>query len=485
MSSTQLLWGKLFTLLPPKPTFLSSILIFEIGSAVSGAAPSSAVFIFGRAVAGLGAAGMMNGAIVLIVRTVPLRKRPVAQGGLGAVFGVASIVGPVLGGVFAERVSWRWCFYVNLPCGAVSAILVLWMLRGIAEGGMGASSTGDLGLEGGSANWAAKLKASLLKLDPLGTILFISSIVCLLLALQWGGTTYSWSNWRLILLLVLFPVLLLAFVLIQILRPETATLPLRIVTQRSIASSLLFTSTSQASMLVITYFIPLFFQALKRYAPLSSGLATLPTILSLVVGTIIAGGLVQRLGYPAPFMYISAILASIGGGLISTWKIGVPRSMWIGSQVLFGLGIGMGMQQPSMTAQIVLEKLDVPTGVALMFFGQNLGGAVFVAVAQNLVVDDLAAKLGRIAGLEISKSDVVQMGATKIIEAVPEELRTVALQFYRGSVQRAFYLGVGLAAFSVVGALGVEWRSVKEAETEAETAPEGGNLNKPGMVKGD
>ena len=458
----QLFWGRLYTLsaalsLPkpfdsPKAILLSAIVVFEVGSAICGAAASSSMFIVGRAVAGLGSAGMMNGAIVVMIAVVPLRKRPLLQGLIGAVFGVASVVGPLLGGAFTEKASWRWCFYINLPLGAVVIAILVVVLRL-------PSSKKD-----NNPNAERKSVGQLLtSLDPVGLVTFMPSIVCLLLALQWGGTTYAWSNWRIILLLVLFPLLFAVFVATQILRPETATLPMRILAQRSISLSFLYTFSSQAAMLVVTYYIPLFFQAIKSFSPLDSGLATLPFLLSLVIGSIIAGGLVQRIGYPAPFMIASAVLGSVGAGLISTWQVDVDRSMWIGFQVLFGFGIGIGMQQPSMMAQIVLPKIDQPTGVALMFFGQNLGGAIFVSVAQNIFTDALASKLSSIPGLQLGKAAIVQMGATSIKEMVPQQYLGLVLEGYRDALRSAFLVGTGLVAVSMIGAALIEWRSTKKS----------------------
>lgn len=304
------------------------------------------------------------------------------------------------------------------------------------------------------------------KLDPIGTTLFLPSTVCLLLALQWGGTTYAWSSWRIILLLVLSAILFISFLAIQIYMPNTATLPTRILTHRTIASSFLFALTSQAAMILITYYIPLFFQALKSFSPTQSGYATIPFILSLVLGTIFAGALVQAIGYPAPFMLLSAVIFSLGIGLLTTWPVNVHPSVWIGYQVLAGFGVGIGMQQPGLNAQIVLSQEDNPTGVSLMMFAQNFGGAVFLSVGQNVFTDELARGLGGVEGLRVGREEVVRMGAISIRKLVPEEAMGVFLECYSGAVRGAMYVALGLACCSAVGALLVEWKSVKAGKED-------------------
>lgn len=433
----QLIFGRIYTFYSPKTVFLSCIFLFEVGSAICGAAPTSIVFILGRAIAGAGSAGVSSGTIVIVMHTVPLEKRPIFQGLIGAVFGVASVIGPLLGGVFTQNMSWRWCFYINLPIGTVS-VLILFFILHLPE----------------QTEPTPSLKQQLSKLDPLGTLFFLPAIVSLLLALQWGGSTYAWSNARIIVLLIVFAVLFAIFIAIQAWKQDTATIPLRIVKQRSITFALIFTFCSSSAMMVLVYYIPLWFQAIKGVSAVQSGIDSIPSILALVVGSIFAGGVVQKIGYYTPFMLTSSALMAIGAGLVSTWQVDTGHAKWIGYQVLFGIGIGIGMQQPGMSAQVVLERKDAPTGISLMFFSQNLGGAVFVSVAQNVFASRLIQNLSHIAKLDAAT--IVNSGATYLRNVVQPALLPTVLKAYNQAIRGAFYIGISMACASLIGAAGME-----------------------------
>jgi hypothetical protein len=173
-SAFQLMYGKLYTFFSIKTVFLTAIALFEVGSAICGAAPNSVALIVGRAVAGLGSAGIMSGAIVILIYSVPLHKRPLYQGLFGAIFGLSSVVGPLLGGAFTSKVTWRWCFYINLPFGGVAVVLLFFLLD-IPE----------------REETKKSLGSKLAQLDAFGTAAFLPGVICLLLALQWGGSKYS------------------------------------------------------------------------------------------------------------------------------------------------------------------------------------------------------------------------------------------------------------------------------------------------------
>ncbi|KAF2421041.1 MFS multidrug transporter [Tothia fuscella] len=443
-----LIYGRVYTFYSTKWTFLSGIFLFEVGSAICGAAPSSTVLIVGRAIAGFGSSGIFTGAINIMINTVPLHKRPLYQGLFGACFAVASVAGPLMGGAFTDsKATWRWCFYINLPLGAVTIIALIFLLQLNEK-------------EKVEMTFTEKLR----HLDPIGTLFFLPSIICLLLALQWGGTHYAWGSWRIVVLLVVFAVLMVGFIVIQVLHKDTtATIPARIITQRSVMFGSIYTFFSGSAFMVSVFYLPLWFQAIKGASAVRSGIMSIPLILSLVVAAMLAGAMVQRFGYYTPFMYAGATIMSIGAGLVTTFKTDTGHQKWIGYQILLGLGIGMGMQQSNLAVQTVLHHRDIPTGSAIMFFWQSLGGTIFVSVGQNLFLDKFISQLSLLPKGIIDPRQLMSIGATDIRNVVPKDnLDEVISAYNYALVKGPLLAGVICASLAIIGALGMEFRSTKE-----------------------
>lgn len=461
--SFQLIMGRVYTFYNPKWVFINSIALFEIGSAICGAAPNSTAFIIGRAVAGTGSSGIFSGAMIIIMNLVPLHKRPILQGFMGAVFGISSVLGPLMGGAFTTKVTWRWCFYINLPVGgfAVAILVLILHIPGAKKAG---------------TPWRQQVA----QLDPIGTISFVSGIVCLLLALQWGGSTYAWGNGRVVALLVLFVVCISVFLGVQIWKKEAATVPPRIVMQRSIAAGMWSQFCVGSAMMTMVYYVPIWFQAIRDVSAIKSGIDILPLILALVVSSIFAGFLVNKIGYYTPFMIANGVLMSIGAGLITTWTPDTMHAKWIGYQFLFGFGLGMGMQQASLAAQAVLSRKDAPIGVALVMFCQQFGGAIFVSVGQSVFTNELIKGLRNVAG--ISSAVVVNTGATSIRNVVdPSNLRGV-LVAYNGALTKTFTVSLALSCLSIIGSLCIEWKNIKPPKKQAGEVEKNESCKEEGRV---
>ncbi|KAI9878064.1 MAG: hypothetical protein M1830_002013 [Pleopsidium flavum] len=446
----QLLYAKFYTFFNVKTVFLVALSIFEVGSLVCGVAPTSTALIVGRAVAGVGSAGLFTGATTAVAQVAPMGSRPVIIGIIGGLFGFCSIIGPLLGGALTDRATWRWCFYINLPIGAVTAIGILIFLHV------------DQQLEKVDGGAIARI----MRFDPLGNVLFICAVICLLLALQWGGTTYDWSNGRIIALFVLFAVLFIAFVAMQVWQGENATIPSRVARQRTIRFGALFALCIGSTVFIMVYYLPIWFQAIHGDDAVTSAVHLLPLILSQLAGTIVAGGMTTRIGYYMPFVWASVVFMPIGAGLLTTCYVGIPAGRWIGYQILFGLGLGFGFQQANVAAQASLPLKDIPTGVAVVFSAQFLGGAVFVSVGENVFTNRLRSNIAALKIPEFGPALAVRVGATELRDVVPPAYLHDVLVAYNGAIVRAFQVALILSCLTVLGASGMEWRSIKRKKSE-------------------
>ncbi|KAG9781340.1 MFS transporter, partial [Aureobasidium melanogenum] len=408
-TALQLFFGRMYTFYSPKWIFLTLVFVFEIGSAVCGAAPSSLAFILGRAISGIGAGGIFNGSMIIMI----------------------------------------WCFYINLPIGACVLVFLFLVVE-----------------ETEPARGGLTLKEKLNHLDIPGTLVFVPCMVCLLLALQWGGQDYAWSSGRVIALLVVFGVLLIAFVAIQFWRQDNGTVPPRIAKQRTVASAAWIAFCLGSTFLLIVYYLSIWFQAIKGDSAITSGYSTLPSLLSLVIASILSGAFISRLGYYNPSIIACTILMPIGTGLLCLFTPHTRHPMWIGSQFLFGFGAGLGLQQTNIAAQTVLSKADAPTGMSFVFFAQGLGGAISVSVGQNILTSQLIKKLSALGG--ISPHQVVSTGATQLRDIFPKQQLPAVIEAYNDSLVIVFYAALAYACAALLGIFTLEWKTVKKPTTKDE-----------------
>jgi MFS family permease len=235
--SLTLIFGKLFTFYSTKWVYLVVLAIFEAGSLICGVAPNSTTLIIGRAVAGIGSSGVYAGCFLIIAQTIPLKRRPLVTSIIGSLYGVASMAGPLIGGALTDRASWRWCFYINLPAGAVTAAFIVILYKAPTQ------------------QKRISRRAMVKKLDLPGTASFLPAIICLLLALQWGGSKYAWGSVRIIGLFVAFAALILIFVAVQWRLQARATIPPALFLNRNVWSPALYAFCVSSSFMVFTYYV--------------------------------------------------------------------------------------------------------------------------------------------------------------------------------------------------------------------------------------
>ncbi|KAF4122162.1 MFS transporter, DHA2 family, glioxin efflux transporter [Geosmithia morbida] len=422
--SFQLLYGKLYTTMNVKGVFLTSLAIFEIGSAICGAAPNSIAFIIGRAIAGTGTGGLVSGSMSLIVYTVPLHKRPMYQGFFGAISGVASAAGPLFGGIFTSKATWRWCFYINLPLGALVGMGVMFFLQVPKAPEM-------------------SLRDKLAQLDFYGTGLILPGVVCLVLGLEWGGTTYAWNNGRIIALFVISPLLLIAFGLVQGIKHDGVQ--------------------SEANNEFLVFYIPVWLQAIRGLSAVQSGIQTLPMLLPMFGASLVGGILIRRIGYYTPFSILGDAVASVGAGFIYTLTADSSKSQYLGYQSIYGIGLGLSFMAPNIAAQTVLPKRDVPIGIGLIFFSQLIAPSILVPVAQTVLNTQLQKQLSGLPGLD--KFSLADGGVTSIVDLSPS-VRPQVIRGYAKALQHVFMVGLIVTCISIFGSLALEWKNTREQLNE-------------------
>ncbi|KAK5170228.1 uncharacterized protein LTR77_004814 [Saxophila tyrrhenica] len=423
----QLPFGRAYSLVSTKWTFVFAIVVFEVGSAISGAAPTSLALIVGRAVQGLGCSGIFGGAFVIIAETTPLDKRALFNGFLG----------------------------VNLPLGAVTLFVVALFLPPIGN------AKGPIKKDG--QTWFQVL----LRFDPIGTLILVPSIISLLLALQWGGITYAWSDPVMIGLLVCFGVSILMWVAVQWWMGDDATIPGKVIKQRTVIFASGYMLFGAAAFMVAVYYLPVWFQAIKGASAVQSGINSLALILAVVIASIAAGGAVVLIGYYVPFLLLGTICMSVGAGLLMTLTPSSGKGAWIGYQILFGAGIGMSLEQCSIAVQTVLPEHLVASGTSLAVFARSFGGSISIAIAENVFQQELRERLANtVPGLNLEV--ISGSGATDLVADVTkatdgnQRIVDEVLREYSGALTQTFLVAVVLSALTGLFALGVEWKSVKK-----------------------
>ncbi|PYI26860.1 MFS general substrate transporter [Aspergillus indologenus CBS 114.80] len=437
--SAVLFFGRIYTLCPAKWVFLCSLFLFDLGSLICALAPSSKALIAGRLIAGVGDGGMFPGSLLIVSQQIPLKRQPSFNGVLACFYTLGNILGPLLGGAITYKLSWRWCFYINLPFGAVTATLVL----------IAVSSEWPIEWSG---SWEPKKQ--LLAMDPAGTLCLIPVVPCLLLALEWGGQQYTWENPRIIALLSVTGALAMAFVFTQYLQLTGEMLPRTVVRNGAYWGSLGFAFCMCGAMSVSMYYLPLWFQVVKEASQLESGIMNLPMTLGVGLVALIAGHLVSFTGYFLPWMLTGAVLCSICSGLLTTLQIDSGRSQWIGYQAGVGIGIGLGLNLPVSLIPRIVSASERSRAMEMMAFVQLMAGALVLTIAHSVFQSLLVRSLPQTDSMDAPQ--MVNIGFTNLRDQFPDEKTYAAvLEVYSHTLQRTLYIGFACSLLSIVMGAGI------------------------------
>ncbi|KAH8434236.1 uncharacterized protein LDX57_011874 [Aspergillus melleus] len=408
------------------------------------------MLIIGRAVAGMGASGLNNGALTILASTTPPEKRPFYMGIIMGVAQLGVVLGPLLGGVFTEHATWRWCFYINLPIGAAIAGSLL--LLKIPE-------------QTTKPPFFSVFRKLPSKLDLVGFLLIAPSVIQLLLALEYGGNQFAWNSSTVIGLFCGSGTTFLVFLYWEHRRGNEAMVPLHMLRQRIVWTSCVNQTSIMIMMICASYFLPTYFQAVKGVSPTISGVDLLPSIIGQLVASVVCGALVGKLGYYLPWSVASGVITAIGNGLVSTFSPSTSTGKWVGYQILLGAGRGLGFQAPIIAIQNALPPAEIAVGMALMMFSQTLGASVFLVVANVIFTTSLRAEIPRYAP-DTDPGAVIAAGASAVRDVVTSAAALAGtLQAYAVGVDRVFYLTVGFSGVCFVSAWGMGWKDIRRKDT--------------------
>jgi EmrB/QacA subfamily drug resistance transporter len=419
------LYGKLGDLYGRKLLFQAAIMIFLVGSALSGAAQGMTELIAFRIIQGVGAGGLIVGSQAITADIVPARGRARYQGYIAATFAIASVTGPALGGVFVDQLSWRWIFYANLPLGALALLVVAVVLPP-------------------SASRAHR------PLDVAGMVLLTAGVAPLTLALTVGGTQYAWNSPQ-VLALTSAGAALLALFVVQERRAPDPVVPLNLFRNAvfSFATAAgFFTNLARWSAIV---YLPLYLQVVKGVSPTNSGVQLLPLMVAMVVAAVVSGRMITRLGRYKLFPVAGTGLMTIGLYLLSRLDTdSSERVLWL-AMIVLGVGFGLSLQVLVLAVQnaVVRRDLGVATSTATFFrgIGGSLGVALFGAIFANRLQHWLAQSPA--AGGRFGEGGTgAVLGTPEGVSTLPERLREAVVEAFALALQDVFFWAIPFAVLA-------------------------------------
>ncbi|CAG8510965.1 11091_t:CDS:2 [Ambispora leptoticha] len=427
--------GKFTDIFGRRAVILTGVILFLAGSALSGASQSMDMLIIVRVIQGIGAGISFSCIMIIFADISTLDERAMYQGLVGAIYSIMSVLGPLIGGAFADHISWRWGFYINLPVGAPSLLLLLFT---------------TLKLPGVQGSLCDKLK----RVDYIGTVLLVGTVIAALLAVTWGGTKYDWSDARIICLFIVAGILLVMLVVYETKFAIEPTIPPHLFKIRTALAVYVGSAFFCMPFFSLLFFLPLFWQLAKHSSATTSGLRLIPIPVGLVISSTIAAILAPKFGRVRELLVIGSALSAAAIGLVSTFAENDSTGKEIAYLLIFGLGLGIIWSLGVVAVQSATDARDLASATALVNFFQLLGGVIGVSVASNVLFNNLEKSLKNI----FSSPDDIFLAKNSIsyVLNLPRDKEAQVIHAYVLALQQVFDVQTVLAGISVFAMLFVK-----------------------------
>ncbi|GAB1310603.1 Efflux pump dotC [Madurella fahalii] len=448
------MWGKISDIWGRKPIMLIAVGVFWIGSLLSAVSRDMGMLIAARAIQGVGGGGIVILVNVCISDLFSMRRRGVFFGVMGMVWAVASAIGPVLGGVFTSNVTWRWCFYINLPISGLGMAVLAFVLK--------------------LHNPRTPMRQGLAAVDWLGSLTIVGATLMIMFGLEFGGVTYPWGSPTVICLLVFGVVTAALFVLVEWKLAEFPLVPMHLFRRRSSVASLGVAAFHGLVFISGSYYLPLYFQAVLGATPLMSGVYVLPLVMSLSLVSAATGIFIRKTGKYLPCIIFGMVVMTLGFGLFIDLEVRPDWAKIVLYQIVAGVGVGPNFQSPLIALQSTVEPRDMASATGTFGFVRQLctsisiviGGVVFQNAMQQQY-PSLVREIGPVAANLFSGGNAAS--SVGLIEQLPDRERQIARGAYAQSLRIMYTMYVALSAAGLLVSLLVGSRKLSKDHEEHKT----------------
>ena len=427
-------------------------MLFTVGAIVAAVAHDFTTLLVGRSIQGVGGGGVVSITEILLTDLIPLRERGKWFGLQSLMWAVGSVTGPVIGGAFAQNVTWRWIFWINLPFCGIGLVGVPLFLR--------------LNKRQGSA---------LLRLrwfDWIGAFLLTASITSFLMPISWGGVMFAWSSWRTLVPLILGIFGFLGFLAYESYLAPLPLIPLGIFRHRTALVNYFGTLIQGILLWSLLYYLPLYYEAVKDYSPLIVGIAVFPETFTVTPASIIVGVVVSKTGRYRWAIWSGWLLTILGMGLLYFLTPTTTIPAWIFINMVPGLGLGLLFSCMNMAIQAATGQRDVAFAAAMYVFMRSLGQGIGIAVGGVIFQGQLIAKLSAYPTLAANATQLAQdaSGLVQTIKAMPIDSleRRMIVEAYADSLKIVWAVMTGLAALAAIASMWTEGLSLDVSLDEGE-----------------